>query len=92
MQPITLNNYICRIHDVEFCAMDPAGYLGDTSKVGNDGWIHGPGSELLLWIPTTLRSSFVPPRTITLLGGYESRIDFTHFVHGMAWEQCAEPL
>lgn len=54
-----------------------------------DGWILGPDSKLLSWVPPEIRPSLCPlGNTMTI--GRATEIDLTHFVHGEAWSGCKE--
>ncbi|KIM20243.1 hypothetical protein M408DRAFT_308850 [Serendipita vermifera MAFF 305830] len=57
-----------------------------------DGWILGPQSELLLWVPPTLRVGLYRSRNKLIIGRcIKTWIDFDLFVHGNEWARCEEP-
>ncbi|KIM22020.1 hypothetical protein M408DRAFT_333140 [Serendipita vermifera MAFF 305830] len=63
----------------------------DSSKMQN-GWVLGPHSELLFWVPSTLRPGLCWPRNINVLGDNTStKLDLSHFVHGNMWALCKLP-
>ena len=53
-----------------------------------DGWILGPNSELLFWVPPLHRTALWRPSNISVIGRHAARIDFRHFVHGISWARC----
>jgi len=54
-----------------------------------DGWILGPNSELLFWVPPILRDGLFWPRNKLVLGAIiTTKLDFTCFVHGEQWINC----
>ncbi|KIM20375.1 hypothetical protein M408DRAFT_138671 [Serendipita vermifera MAFF 305830] len=55
-----------------------------------DGWILGPKSELLFWVPPGVRSGLHPLTIPFILGDDGTQLDLTKFVHGGAWVQCRD--
>jgi WD40 repeat protein len=61
------------------------------SSAMKDGWILGPGSELLFWVPPTLRAGLLWPRTKLYVGeAIATKLDLESFVHGDSWSLCRE--
>lgn len=58
----------------------------------DDGWVLGPNSELLFWVPPGIRSGLCPLRNTLVLGGDVTQLDLTTFVHGEAWIRCRDRL
>ena len=50
-----------------------------------DGWILGPGGELILWVPPVLRPCLYRPGNLLVIGDTPTRLDFTGFKHGKEW-------
>ncbi|KIM20000.1 hypothetical protein M408DRAFT_40904, partial [Serendipita vermifera MAFF 305830] len=52
-----------------------------------DGWIVGPDSELLFWVPPAIRMGLSRPRTISIIGErlLITKLNLDHFVHGESW-------
>ena len=80
-------SFMRHVRGIELCALDSEGFYTDDSVV-EDGWVQGPQSEMLFWVPATCRAGLWSPRTVGVLGAVETTIDFSRFVHGAAWEQC----
>ncbi|KIM23596.1 hypothetical protein M408DRAFT_332227, partial [Serendipita vermifera MAFF 305830] len=53
-----------------------------------DGWILGPNSELLFWVPPTLRTGLWRPGNTTVIGKMATRLGFKNFAHGESWTRC----
>ncbi|KIM21690.1 hypothetical protein M408DRAFT_29334 [Serendipita vermifera MAFF 305830] len=67
--------------------------ITDTFTVKQDGWILGPQSELLLWVPPTLRKGLYGPRSTLVIGRcVKTPINFEYFVHGDEWTRCGESI
>jgi hypothetical protein len=57
-----------------------------------DGWILGPNSELLFWVPPELREGLWRPGTVAVMGKVIiTKLDLKYFVHGNSWGLCREP-
>ena len=61
----------------------------DNSDMDEDGWVRGPDRELLFWVPPLHRSALQRPSNVAVIGQYSTKIDFSRFVHGTSWAQCA---
>jgi hypothetical protein len=62
----------------------------DSSAMKN-GWILGPDSELLFWVPPTLRVVLLRPgNTLSIGKPIATRLDLKSFVHGESWSLCKE--
>jgi hypothetical protein len=56
-----------------------------------DGWVLGPDSEILFWVPPTLRIGLLRPGSKLFIGeAIATRLDLTSFVHGESWSLCKE--
>ena len=55
-----------------------------------DGWILGPNSELLFWVPPTLRTGLWRPGNTAVMGEFATRLDLEQFVHGEDWVRCKD--
>ncbi|KIM19886.1 hypothetical protein M408DRAFT_172127 [Serendipita vermifera MAFF 305830] len=65
----------------------------DGFHIEKNGWILGPQSELLLWVPPTLRTGLYRSRNALIIGAcIKTEIDFELFVHGDEWTRCGEPI
>jgi hypothetical protein len=54
-----------------------------------DGWVLGPNSELLFWVPPSLRVGLLRPRTKLLIGPHtQTRLNLDSFAHGVRWTLC----
>ncbi|KAF8812683.1 WD40 repeat-like protein [Phlegmacium glaucopus] len=60
----------------------------DQSTVNGEGWICGSEDELLVWIPDVHRLSLHRPSNIRVIGGHETCLDLSRFVHGPKWATC----
>ncbi len=71
----------------------PKVYRGNpinTVEMTEDGWMVGPKSRRLFWVPPELRAQIWPHRMRWDLTGGEERIqlDLSQFVHGLGWTDC----
>ncbi|KAF8815811.1 WD40 repeat-like protein [Phlegmacium glaucopus] len=66
---------------------EPTGFT-DQSRINSEGWIHGSEDELLVWIPNIHRVSLHRPSTLRVIGGHETCLDLSKFVHGPKWATC----
>ena len=71
-------------------SQDPL-FFTDSSKLV-DGWILGPKSELLFWVPPTLHTGLWRPGNTAVIGQPATKLDFGNFVHGEDWVRCKDPL
>jgi hypothetical protein len=59
------------------------------SSAMKDGWVLGPDSELLFWVPPTLQTGLLRPGTELFIGeAIATKLDLTSFVHGESWSLC----
>jgi hypothetical protein len=62
------------------------------SSTMKDGWVLGPDSELLFWVPPNLRVGLLWPRNTLFIGEpIATKLDLKSFVHGESWSLCKEP-
>ncbi|KLO08970.1 hypothetical protein SCHPADRAFT_908168 [Schizopora paradoxa] len=47
---------------------------------------------MLLWVPEENREFFCFPRNLVVIHKKATRIDFSRFVHGENWAECAKPM
>ncbi|PVF93217.1 WD40 repeat-like protein [Serendipita vermifera] len=58
-----------------------------------DGWLLGPNSELLLWVPPALRDGLWRPSNTAVIGNVvTTKLDFSSFAYGDSWTECAAPV
>ena len=69
-------------------AMDIIGDWRDFIQVQEDGWILGPYSRLLLWVPPMYLPGLYRLRTKHLIGIVPMELDLSNFAHGPLWESC----
>ena len=69
-------------HDAENTRM-----FTNQSSLDDDGWILGPNSELLSWVPPQNRVGLWRPNTTAVMGRSSTKIDFSRFLHGVGWTQ-----
>jgi hypothetical protein len=54
-----------------------------------NGWVLGPHSELLFWVPPENRVNFTLfPRALAVLGQPWTKLDLNQYVHGISWQKC----
>jgi hypothetical protein len=54
----------------------------------DDGWIRGPQSQMLLWVPHEYRNKLWLPRMKLLIGERPIMLDLSMFTHGKHWHEC----
>ena len=54
----------------------------------SNGWILGPQSEKLFWVPPTNRIGLWQPRSIAIISHISTKLDYSRFVHGKDWQTC----
>jgi len=60
----------------------------DNSMLSN-GWISGPNSELIFWVPHRNRDALLIPSMIHKLGvPIPTKLIFSEFYHGISWKKC----
>ena len=56
-----------------------------------NGWVQGPDSELLFWVPPANRTNLtISPRALAVLGNAWTKLDLKKQVHGKFWNKCKE--
>ena len=61
-------------------------------RMNSDGWIVGPASELLFWVPTAYRDRLWPDSRLQFSIGMQFiQLDLSQFVHGTSWHECYRP-
>ncbi|KAF9449463.1 WD40 repeat-like protein [Macrolepiota fuliginosa MF-IS2] len=53
-----------------------------------NGWVAGPGGELIFWIPPWNISGLWWPRNTAVIAATQTRLDFTKFEYGVNWQRC----
>lgn len=54
-----------------------------------NGWILGPGSELILWVPPELHRGLFRPESPLVIGRtVKTKLNLKSFVHGPSWTLC----
>ncbi|KIM20491.1 hypothetical protein M408DRAFT_135359, partial [Serendipita vermifera MAFF 305830] len=62
--------------------------FNDSSEI-QEGWVLGPDSELLFWVPPDLRAGlYRPGNTLIISQLPTTKLDLTAFIHGESWAQC----
>ncbi|KIM21058.1 hypothetical protein M408DRAFT_53919, partial [Serendipita vermifera MAFF 305830] len=62
----------------------------DNSEI-EEGWVLGPNSELLFWVPPDLRAGLYRPGNTLVIGPTSTTIlDLKTFVYGESWVKCRE--
>ena len=64
--------------------------IGSSPKLNEEGWLHYPSGELLLWVRPELRSGLYLPGIAHVIGAHSVKIDLRKFVHGTEWLKCQE--
>ncbi len=77
--------------------------ISDWSYMDDDGWMRNrrasgtkpeKNDPILFWLPPANRPKFWWPRNIVVMDPGEehpvTRIDFSHFMHGVNWQRCRE--
>ena len=60
--------------------------------MNSDGWIVGPASELLFWVPAAYRNKLWPDTRLQFVIGKQLvQLDLSQFVHGTSWHECYRP-
>ena len=63
-----------------------------SQHMNKDGWIEGPESELLFWVPAAYRDRLWPDsRLKAVIGRKYAELDLSQFVHGTSWHECYRP-
>jgi hypothetical protein len=52
------------------------------------GWIEGPDSQLILWIPYDHHAQLMLPGLIHIVGHHPTYIHLDQFIYGPTWSQC----
>ena len=85
-----------RVEKVTTGDIDDNIHFTDQSWVDSDGWIYGTNGGLLLWIPLLHRALLHRPSTVWAVGpgrrSFETRLNFSNFVHGLNWAWRCENL
>jgi hypothetical protein len=54
----------------------------------DQGWIMGPQSQLLLWVPYEHQHMLYWPGNRLVIGTHATALDLRQFVHGPIWHHC----
>jgi hypothetical protein len=69
--------------------VDSPAFSPDSKMI--DGWVLGPNSELLFWVPPELRDGLWRPNNVAIMcNSIVTKLDLKHFVHGESWTLCKE--
>jgi hypothetical protein len=60
--------------------------------VPNDGWVLGPNSELLFWVPPELRKGLMKKHDLLAIGAkfVTTKLNMESFKHGLLWTNCRD--
>lgn len=61
-------------------------------RLEKSGWLVGPGSKLLMWIPPEYRTKLWRPSMRAVIGRNMMSLDLSKFAHGPDWAQCRKKL
>ncbi|PPQ99530.1 hypothetical protein CVT24_005320 [Panaeolus cyanescens] len=67
----------------------PIDFTDDSGLQG--GWIAGPNSSLLFWVPPWHRYGLWWPRNTAVISENPTRLDLSCFENGLSWENCRVP-
>ncbi|KZV72762.1 hypothetical protein PENSPDRAFT_683492 [Peniophora sp. CONT] len=78
------------IGDLEPRSVDMSVPRGQPLKLDQDGWLRGPGDELMLWLDEDHRKLWFDPTRPMIAGrkGAELVVDWSNAVHGTEWTKC----
>ncbi|KLO08319.1 WD40 repeat-like protein [Schizopora paradoxa] len=68
--------------------------LSDESYIDEDGWLRSSrrvDASVLLWVPKENQVGFWFPRNTAVIYKNATKVDFTRFVYGGNWAECAKP-
>lgn len=81
-----------RIHGSNSSVTLPPRNYRSSKDMNQDGWIIGPASELLFWVPAAYRDRLWPGAKLKMvIGGNVAQLDLSQFVHGTSWHECYRP-
>ncbi|KAF9073591.1 WD40-repeat-containing domain protein [Rhodocollybia butyracea] len=61
-------------------------------SLGRDGWLLNSMSQPILWVPPWLhRGLYFPRNSLVIHKDGTTKLNFTRFVDGTAWEECMDP-
>ncbi|KIM24753.1 hypothetical protein M408DRAFT_75414, partial [Serendipita vermifera MAFF 305830] len=87
------HDHTIRVWDLE-TGQTAADIYSDFRKTAKaeDGWIRGPNSELLFWVPPEIRPRLCALSNILVIDRQKAwtTLDLEHFVHGEEWSQCKD--
>ncbi|KAF9060135.1 WD40-repeat-containing domain protein [Rhodocollybia butyracea] len=64
--------------------------LGEGS-LGQDGWLLNSMAQPVLWVPPWLHHGlYFPQNSLVIHKNGTTKLDFTHFVEGTAWQECVD--
>ena len=70
----------------------PQSYHRLSKHLNNDGWIVGPATELLFWVPVAYRDKlWSDARLRQVIGKEYVQLDLSQFVYGTSWHECYQP-
>ena len=81
-----------RIADIDKSSTLPPRDYRPSEDMNDEGWIVGPGSELLFWVPAAYRDRlWTGARLKIVIGGNVAQLDLSQFAHGTSWHECYRP-
>ena len=84
--------YAMRIDGIDSSMTLPPRDYRSSEDMNDDGWIVGPASELLFWMPAAYRDRLWTGARLKMVIGREvAQLDLSQFVHGTSWQECYRP-
>ena len=81
-----------RIDGIDNSAIPAPRDYRHSEDMNDDGWIVGPASELLFWVPAAYRDRlWTGARLKIVIGGNVAQLDLSQFAHGTSWHECYRP-
>lgn len=80
------------VDDLYVSSMPLQGHYRTSRHLTEDGWIVGPASQLLFWVPSAFRDKLWPDgRLRRAIGREYLQLDLSQFTHGSSWTDCYRP-
>ena len=68
--------------------VSPLIHLYKAVNGGMMGWIVGPDSELIFWVPLSHQLGLWWPENVAVMSSNVTKLDFNQFRQGRPWQQC----